>query len=140
MILTCTPFLQGRANRLRIIWNVISWDRHLIKHSIAPISTKGIELSLATSTGTGLTHSPGTMQGSSTNDQSDGVETYEEYASLKRCVFKWWPKESMLLDDITCSKSEFQRVGTATEKSTSPSMRNRQQVNIRWTGLFGLGC
>ena len=39
------------------------------KTSIAPISSKTIELSDAPSTGVGHTHSPGTMQSSSTNGQ-----------------------------------------------------------------------
>jgi len=38
------------------------------KTSIAPISSKRIELSDAPSTGVGQTHSQGTMQSSSTND------------------------------------------------------------------------
>ena len=40
----------------------------------------------------------------------------------------------MLFDDLTCSESEFQRVGTVTEKA-SPRMSynpgNRQQVKTR---------
>ena len=44
------------------------------KTSIAPISSKKFELSGQPSTGVGQTHSPGTMQSSSTNDQ---LETYE---------------------------------------------------------------
>jgi len=39
--------------------------------SIAPISSKRFELSGAPSTGVGQTHSPGTMQNSSTNDQME---------------------------------------------------------------------
>ena len=41
----------------------------------------------------------------------------------------------MLFGDLTCSESEFQRVETAIEKDTSPSMSfnpgNRQQVKTR---------
>jgi len=36
-------------------------------------------------------------------------------------VFKWWPKETMLFDHLTCSESEFQKVGTATEKARVPA-------------------
>jgi len=39
--------------------------------SIAPISSKRIEISGAPSTGVGQTHSPGKMQISSTNDQME---------------------------------------------------------------------
>ena len=41
------------------------------KTSIAPISSKSIELSGAPSTGVGQTHSPGIMESSSTNDQME---------------------------------------------------------------------
>jgi len=41
------------------------------KTSIAPISPRRIELSGAPSTGVGQTHSPSTMQSSSTNDQME---------------------------------------------------------------------
>ena len=36
---------------------------------------------------------------------------------MKRSVFKWWWKETMLFDDLTHSVCEFQRVWTATEKA-----------------------
>jgi len=49
-----------------------------LRTSSGPISLKMIVLSGAPSTGVGQTHSPDTMQSSSTND-----------ASLKRSVFKW---------------------------------------------------
>jgi len=39
----------------------------------------------------------------------------------ERWVFKWWRKEKILFDDITCSGSEFRRVGTATEKVQVPT-------------------
>jgi len=41
------------------------------KTSIVPISSKRIELSGSPSIGAGQTHSPGTMQSSSTNDQME---------------------------------------------------------------------
>jgi len=41
------------------------------KTSIVPISSKRIQLSGALSTGFGQTHSPGTMQSSSTNGQME---------------------------------------------------------------------
>ena len=41
------------------------------KTSIGPISSKRMELSGAPSGGVGQTHSPGTMQSSSTNDQME---------------------------------------------------------------------
>jgi len=44
--------------------------------------------------------------------------------------FRWWQKETMLYDDLTCSGNEFQRVGTATEKTSEN----------RWTEFSGLGC
>ena len=39
----------------------------------------------------------------------------------------------MLVDDLTYSESQFQRVGTATEKSPSMSfnLENKQQVKTR---------
>ena len=46
----------------------------------------------------------------------------------------------MLFDDLTCSESEFQRVGTATEKALSASMSfnpgNRQQVKTRYIYIY----
>ena len=36
-------------------------------------------------------------------------------------VFKGWRKETVLVDDLTCSGREFQRLGTATEKARVPT-------------------
>jgi len=84
------------------------------KTSIAPISSKIIELSGAPSTGVGKTHSPGTMQSSSTMIRWQGnlgrISESEKVSFLSR-----GRKETMLFDDFTRLESYFQRVGTATE-------------------------
>jgi len=49
--------------------NEFNTNNNNYKTSIAPISSKRMKLSGAPSTGFGQTHSPGTMQSSSTNDQ-----------------------------------------------------------------------
>ena len=38
----------------------------------------------------------------------------------------------MLFDDLTCSESEFQRIGTATEKSWVPSWVLTPGTNNKW--------
>jgi len=59
----------GAAQMIKL--NITSLYNNNYKTSIAPISLKRTELSGAPIKGVGLTHSPGTMQTSSTNDQKE---------------------------------------------------------------------
>jgi len=51
-----------------------------------------------------------------------------------KCVWKgeWWWKETMLFDDLTRSESEFQRVGTATEKARDPVWVLTLRTDNKW--------
>jgi len=50
----------------------------------------------------------------------------------------------MLFDDVTCSESEFQRVGTATEKSRVPAWVLTMGTDNKWKrderSSLGLGA
>ena len=83
-----------------------------------PISLKSIEVSGAPSTGVGQTHSPSIMQGSSTNDQMEWKLRISKSDNVR---FQKVTEKMMLFDDFTCPWSEFQRVGTATEKAWVPA-------------------
>jgi len=59
-------------------------------------------------------------------------------------VFKWWQEESMLFDDLTSSESEFQRVGTTTEKARLPAWVVTLETDNKWKpdewSYLGLGA
>jgi len=82
------------------------------KNSIAPLSSKRIELSGASNTGVGQTHSAGTIQRSSTIIRWKGNLGW--ISESEQVSFQMVTEKTMLFDGLTCSESEFQRVLTAT--------------------------
>ena len=90
--------------------------------------------------GVGQTQIPSRMQSSSTMIRWKG--NLGRISEFEKVRFQMRRKETMLFDDLTCSESEFQSVGTATEKNTSPSMSfnsgNRRQVKTRRTEFSGV--
>ena len=76
-----------------------------------------MELSGTPSTGVGQTHSPGTMQSSSTMIRWQG--NLGKISQSEKVCFQMVTDKTMLFDYLTCSGSEFQRVVAATEKHES---------------------
>jgi len=100
-----------------MISGIVNNNINNYKTSIAPISSKRIELSGAPTTGVGQTHSSGMMQSSSTMIRWQGNlgrVSKSEWLGFKTVTER---KETMLFDDLTFSERDFQRVGTATKKS-----------------------
>jgi len=86
------------------------------KTSIAPISSKRIKLSGAPSTGVGQTHSPGMMRSSSTTIRWKG--NLGRISESEKMSFQMVMERNYVISWLlTCSESDFQRVGTATEKA-----------------------
>jgi len=54
------------------------------------------------------------------------------HQQMIRCSGNWWWKETMLFDDLTSSESEFQRVGTATEKARVPAWVLTLGTDSKW--------
>ena len=109
--------------------------------SIAPISSKRIELSGAPSTGVGQTLCLSTMQCSSTMIRWKG--TLRKDKRVWKGEFSNGDGKKLLFNNLTCSESEYQRVGTGMEMHESSMNFNpgkRQQLKTRWTELSVLGC
>ena len=87
--------------------------------SIAPISSKRIELSGAPSTGVGQTHS-GKFNN---NDQMEGKLRKDK---------RVWKGEFSNDDGKKASGSEFQRVGTATENARGPACVLTLRIDNKW--------
>jgi len=53
-------------------------------------------------------------------------------ASLKRWVFKWYGKATILFDDLKYSGDEFQRVGAAAGKGQVPAWALTLGTDNKW--------